>query len=85
MAKFTHQEKQRQAESDQGEAQKLNVQTPAVLTVKEAAKALRVSRWTVYQLIRSGRLITFKIGRSRRVLAAAVHDLIAQLSAEEAS
>jgi excisionase family DNA binding protein len=58
---------------------------PKVLTVKEAARALRVSKWTVYQLIRTGQLTTFKIGRSRRVPAAAVHDLIAQLSAEEAA
>ncbi|GLW25295.1 MULTISPECIES: helix-turn-helix domain-containing protein [Microbispora] len=38
-----------------------------VLTVDEAAERLRVSRWTLYTLIRSNQLKTIKIGRRRLV------------------
>jgi len=41
--------------------------SPAVLTVPEASKALRVSRWTLYDLIRSRALETIKIGRRRLI------------------
>ena len=40
-----------------------------LLTVEDTARALNLSRTTVYELIRSGRLPTLKIGRSRRILA----------------
>ncbi|WP_329095144.1 helix-turn-helix domain-containing protein [Actinomadura citrea] len=39
--------------------------TDLVLTVDEAAERLRVSRWTLYNLIRSNQLRTVKIGRRR--------------------
>jgi excisionase family DNA binding protein len=38
-----------------------------LFTIDEAAAQLRVSRWTVYNLIRSGQLRTIKIGRRRLV------------------
>lgn len=47
-------------------------QMPALLTVNEAAAALRLSRSTVYVLIRNGRLRSVKEGASRRVPAAAI-------------
>ncbi|RNL84314.1 helix-turn-helix domain-containing protein [Halostreptopolyspora alba] len=50
-----------------------------VLTVDEAAARLRVSRWTLYNLIRSGQLRTIKIGRRRLVPAAALAECIAAL------
>src|SRR5689334_13281350 len=50
---------------------------PIVLTVEEACKALRVSKWSVYQLIRSGKLATIKIGSRRVVPVAALHELVA--------
>ena len=37
------------------------------MNVNEAAKALRVSRWTVYMLIRSGVLKAKKCGMSHRI------------------
>lgn len=40
---------------------------PALLTVPEAMSALRLSRATVYDLIRSGELGSVKVGRSRRI------------------
>jgi excisionase family DNA binding protein len=38
-----------------------------LFTIDEAAAELRVSRWSVYNLIRSGQLQTIKIGRRRLV------------------
>jgi len=43
-----------------------------LLTPEEAAKVLRVSRSTIYDLMRSERLQSVKIGGSRRVPVAAV-------------
>ena len=44
-----------------------------LLTPKEAAEALRISRTAVYELIRDGRLRSMKIGKLRRVPIAALH------------
>ena len=38
-----------------------------LLTVPEAMAALRVSRYTLYNLIRTGDLESITIGRSRRI------------------
>jgi excisionase family DNA binding protein len=43
-----------------------------VFTIDEAAEQLRVSRWSVYNLIRSGQLRTIKIGRRRLVPGSAI-------------
>lgn len=56
---------------------------PAVLTVQETCTTLRVSRWTVYRLIRSGQLQTIKLGRRRVVPTAAVRALVDRLGGEE--
>lgn len=53
--------------------------TEVVLTVDEAAERLRVSRWTVYNLIRSNQLRTFKIGRRRLVPASAIAECLNEL------
>jgi excisionase family DNA binding protein len=37
------------------------------LTINEVADQLRVGRTTVYRLVRSGELPSFRIGRSRRI------------------
>jgi excisionase family DNA binding protein len=58
---------------------------PPVMTVKEAALALRVSRWMIYQLIRKRELATFKIGSRRCVPAKAVDTLVRMRLAEEAA
>ncbi|MEO3892379.1 helix-turn-helix domain-containing protein [Nonomuraea sp. B5E05] len=50
-----------------------------VLTVDEAANRLRVSRWTLYTLIRSNQLRTIKIGRRRLVPADALAECIKTL------
>ncbi|GAA1633259.1 hypothetical protein GCM10009733_032760 [Nonomuraea maheshkhaliensis] len=51
-----------------------------VLTVDEAAERLRVSRWTLYNLIRSNQLRTFKVGRRRLIEADALAECIKTLA-----
>jgi excisionase family DNA binding protein len=58
--------------------------TELVLTVDEAAERLRVSRWTLYNLIRSNQLRTIKIGRRRLVPVNALAECL-DLLAEEAA
>ncbi|MGW8725788.1 excisionase family DNA-binding protein [Streptomyces sp. NPDC055808] len=55
--------------------------TLVLLTVKEAARRLRIGRTYCYQLIRSGQLETVSLGRLRRVPAAAVPEFVARLRA----
>jgi excisionase family DNA binding protein len=54
---------------------------PELYRVEEAAEALRLSRRTVYELIRSGRLRTVKVGSRRLVPVAAVREYVAGLVA----
>ncbi|MEU1404161.1 helix-turn-helix domain-containing protein [Streptomyces sp. NPDC005728] len=46
------------------------------LTVPEVMTALRLSRFKVYDLIRSNQLQSFTIGRSRRIPADALHNFM---------
>ena len=50
-----------------------------LLTVQEAADQLRISRWSVYNLIRANELRTVRIGRRRLVTPAALADYIKML------
>jgi excisionase family DNA binding protein len=50
--------------------------TAELLTVPEVMARLKLGRSTVYDLIRSRRLTSITIGRSRRVPADAVRDFI---------
>ncbi|WP_395109213.1 helix-turn-helix domain-containing protein [Actinomadura sp. SCN-SB] len=50
--------------------------------VTDVMTMLRLSRSTVFELIRTGRLRSVKQGRSRRVPGTAVADYIAQLENE---
>lgn len=58
---------------------------PRLLTVPEAMAQLNVSRWTLYNLIRSGELASVTIGRARRIPAAALDDFISDRLQQEAS
>jgi excisionase family DNA binding protein len=60
----------------------MNPIPPLLLTPEEAAAALRVGRWRVYDLMRSGALRSVKIGGSRRVSATALAEYVARLDAE---
>jgi excisionase family DNA binding protein len=57
------------------------VQVPQLLRPEEVAEALAVGRTAVFELIRTGELRSVKIGKSRRIPAAAVVEYIAGLSA----
>ncbi len=50
----------------------------ATLTVDEAAAQLKIGRTSIWQLIRSGKIRSFRIGRLRRVTEADLADFIQQ-------
>jgi excisionase family DNA binding protein len=52
---------------------------PRCLRVEDAARLLNVGRSTAYDLIRSGRLRSVKIGRRRLVPLDALDDLLSSL------
>jgi excisionase family DNA binding protein len=70
-------------ETTQPNMQRENNTEPAVLTVQEACMTLRISKWSVYQLIRSRQLETIRIGRRRLIPVAAIQTLIRQLGRED--
>jgi excisionase family DNA binding protein len=53
---------------------------PAVLTVEEAAKVLRISRGSAYESVRAGGIPSIRIGRTIRVPR---HALLAMLGEPE--
>jgi excisionase family DNA binding protein len=55
-----------------------------LLTTTEAASRLGIGRSTLYDLIRTNRLCTVKIGRRRLVPIAALDDVVALLVEETA-
>ncbi|WFB08350.1 helix-turn-helix domain-containing protein [Streptomyces sp. LX-29] len=59
--------------------------TPGLLNVDQVAAHLQVSRWTVYNLIRSRELASLTVGRCRRITESALHDYISRQTEREAS
>lgn len=57
-------------------------EAPRFLTVAEVADVMRVSKMTVYRMVHSGQMPAVRMGRSFRVPAKAVDDLIAEGLAE---
>jgi excisionase family DNA binding protein len=56
-----------------------------LLTVSEAMAILKVSRWTLYNLIRSGALTSVIVGeRCRRIPLSALNDYVTRLCEEAA-
>lgn len=55
---------------------------PLLLTITEACDALKISRWSLYQLINKRRLKTVRIDRRRLVTPADLSALIEELRAE---
>ncbi|GIH97992.1 helix-turn-helix domain-containing protein [Planobispora takensis] len=55
-----------------------------LLKVPEVMAVLGLSRWQIYNLIRSGELESVKVGRSRRVPLVAVDAFVSQLREEAA-
>ncbi|MEU2508769.1 helix-turn-helix domain-containing protein [Streptomyces sp. NPDC007863] len=54
----------------------MTTSTAELLTVPEVMARLKLGRSTVYDLIRSRRLVSITVGRSRRVPIDAVRDFI---------
>ncbi len=56
-----------------------------LLTVPEAMELLKVSRWTLYNLIRSGQLPSVLVGeRCRRIPLSALNAYVEELTEEAA-
>jgi excisionase family DNA binding protein len=55
-----------------------------LLDRERGGRALKISRWKVYELIRSRELDSFRLGRCRRIPASAVGEMVARLSNEAA-
>jgi excisionase family DNA binding protein len=53
-----------------------------LLTAEEVAEALHVGRCTVYDLLRTNQLRSFKIGKLRRIPVDAVHEFIKRMAEE---
>ncbi len=53
-----------------------------LLTPSEAAQVLGIGRSTLYQFMRAGTVASVRIGSCRRIPAASLPDLIAQLQAD---
>ena len=58
---------------------------PVLLTVSEACEALKISRWSLYQLINKRRLKTVRIKRRRLITPADLTALIEELREEGAN
>ncbi len=56
-----------------------------LLTINEVAELLRISRWSVYQLIWSNQLRTLTIGRRRLVRPSALAECVALLDERAAA
>ncbi|MEU4192751.1 helix-turn-helix domain-containing protein [Kribbella sp. NPDC026611] len=56
----------------------------ALLRVEEAAELLKVSRWTVYRLIKERELLSVKVRNGRRVPVESVRDYVRSLIADAA-
>jgi excisionase family DNA binding protein len=65
-------------------ARRREVPADHLLTIQEAADWLRVSRWSVYNLIHTNRLRTIKIGRRRLVSRDALSECVEQLAKDAA-
>jgi excisionase family DNA binding protein len=55
-----------------------------VYTVEEAAQVLKVSRWKIFDLIRTNQLRSVKIGGLRRIPRTAIEEYITRLLKEVA-
>jgi excisionase family DNA binding protein len=55
---------------------------PLLLTIPEASDALRISRWSLYQLINKRRLKAVRIDRRRLIAAVDLAALVEELRAE---
>jgi excisionase family DNA binding protein len=55
-----------------------------IYTVEEAAEVLKISRWKIFDLIRTSQLRSVKIGGLRRIPRTAIEEYITRLLEEVA-
>lgn len=55
---------------------------PGLLTIEEARRLLRISKWGMYNLINEGRVATVHIGRKRFIASADFESLVGDLREE---
>ncbi|MGH3702629.1 MAG: helix-turn-helix domain-containing protein [Pseudonocardiaceae bacterium] len=58
--------------------------TVVIYTVEEAAQMLKISRWKIFDLIRTNQLRSLKIGGLRRIPRTAIEEYITRLLEEVA-
>jgi excisionase family DNA binding protein len=56
-----------------------------LLTPEQAAHALGISRWKLYDLLRRGALSSIRMGSCRRVPTKSIDDFVARLLQDEGS
>ena len=54
-----------------------------LLTVEEAAEAMSLGRTMMYQLVRGRQILSIKVGRTRRIPTAALHEFVKRMSEAE--
>ncbi len=59
--------------------------TPLLLSVEEGAAQLRIGRSRMFDLIRRGKVLSVKVGGSRRILYDSLRAYVDQLVTEQAS
>lgn len=69
---------------NQPEPEKRGPVNIVVYTVDEAAQVLKISRWKIFDLIRTNQLRSVKIGGLRRIPCTAIEEYITQLLKEVA-
>lgn len=57
--------------------------TVVLLTPEQAAEALGIGRWKLYDLLRQGRLRSLRIGSCRRISTAALAEFVSELEHEQ--
>ena len=51
---------------------------PLAVPPQEAARLLSLGMWRIYQLMRTGELVSYRDGRARRITMASIHDRMAR-------
>jgi excisionase family DNA binding protein len=64
---------------DNTKGHRRDVPAPLLLTPEEAAKALRISRSKLYELLRAGTIASVRIDRLRRIPTQSLHEYIDRL------
>lgn len=62
---------------------KFTVTTDDVLSISQAAKALNITRMTIYRWLHAGKIIAIKLGSERYILKTEIERIVADRRAED--